>query len=290
MNPYKKISIILAFVVGTVNFTVSAQQAKVLNLDKNVHAISLMGYTSLVVEGDNEVLITDTANPVRANILKKEIEKLTDKPVGKIVLTHEHFDHTGGTEVFKDAEIIAQKNVKNLDGLDPLDLFPDTIDILFEKHLTINLGTTVVELKYLGAADGAAIAVVHLPKERIVVTSDMYTDEGINEGIFLSHTNLLGTRYLLKTILSWNLNHSINTHSSRTDITHLKETVAFLDDLYEAIISRLKKMDKNNGHELLNEVFRLKKSLKLPKYKDWKNYKDLPVYIQKMGYDIIHGG
>ena len=40
--------------------------------------------------------------------------KITSKPVGKIVLTHEHFDHTGGTEIFSKAEIIAQKNVKNL--------------------------------------------------------------------------------------------------------------------------------------------------------------------------------
>ncbi|MEC8205040.1 MAG: MBL fold metallo-hydrolase, partial [Pseudomonadota bacterium] len=53
--------------------------------------------------------------------LKAEIEKLTDLPVTHIVLTHEHFDHIGGTDSFPDAEIVAQDNIHAVLPLDPLD-------------------------------------------------------------------------------------------------------------------------------------------------------------------------
>ncbi|NER15400.1 MBL fold metallo-hydrolase [Leptobacterium flavescens] len=290
MKKYNRISLIIAFVAGMVITTVSAQQAKVLNLDKNVYAISLLGYTSLVVEGENDVLITDPANTHRATLLKKEIEKLTDKPIAKIVLTHEHFDHTGGSEVFTEARIIAQKNVMNLKRLDPLDMFPDKVDILFDQNLTLDMGTTTVELKYPGAGDGAAIALIYLPREKIAVTADMYVDQGLNPGIFLSHTNLLGTRHILNTLVSWNLNHAVNVHSSRTDTEPLERTAAFLNDLYSELLPKIQSLNSDDPHGLLPGIFKLKETLKMPKYKDWENYSDLPVYIQKMAFDIIHGG
>ena len=75
-----------------------------------------------------------------------EIAKLTEKPVGKIVLSHEHFDHTGGTEVFQGAEIIAQENVNGVSDLDPLGMFPDKVDQTFETELDIDMGGSVAKI------------------------------------------------------------------------------------------------------------------------------------------------
>jgi Metallo-beta-lactamase superfamily len=268
----------------------SAQEANVQKLSDDAYSVNLLGYTSLVVVGEKEVLITDTANPYRASLLVKEIVKITDKPVGKIVLSHEHFDHTGGTNLFPDAEIIAQENVKGLADVDPLDLFPDTIDRTFENELTIDMGTTSVRLVYFGAADGVANIVVHLPKEKIALVTDMYLKNALVPGGFLTDTNLLGNRKILNEVAKWDLRYAVNSHMKSTDPADLKATAGFLNDLYNAFQPEIMETLKTNPSQRYPAVIKLSKTLKLPKYAQWGNYKDLPEYVKKMGFAIIHGG
>ena len=64
-----------------------------------------------MIEGKNSVTIIDTTETTSAaeNILA-EFRKITDKPVGKIILTHSHRDHISGASVFsegKDVPIVA---------------------------------------------------------------------------------------------------------------------------------------------------------------------------------------
>jgi len=66
-------------------------------LADNVYSMDVLHYNSLVVIGEDGVLITDPANPFRAGLLQAETAKLTNLPVSKIVMTHEHYDHVGGT-------------------------------------------------------------------------------------------------------------------------------------------------------------------------------------------------
>lgn len=267
-----------------------AQGVKVQTLANNVYAVSLMNYTSLVVVGDEDVLITDTANPYRANLLRNQIAKLTDKPVGKIVLSHEHFDHVGGTEVFPEAEIIAQRNIREYDAVDPLDMVPDVIHQTFESKMTIDMGTTQVELTHMGIADGVAIAIVHLPSEKIALSADMYVDDGMGPGVFLTDTNLLGNRLILNELASWDLNNAINVHSERTDLEPLYAAAGFLNDLYDALLPKIRKMVAENPAQLVPNILELSQTLQMPKYAHWPNYGDLPTYVRKMSFAMIHGG
>lgn len=59
-----------------------------------------------LVEGAQSVTIIDTSESTKAaeNILA-EFRKLTDKPVGRIILTHSHRDHISGANVFSDGTI-----------------------------------------------------------------------------------------------------------------------------------------------------------------------------------------
>ena len=56
--------------------------------------------SSLIVIDGGEVLVTDPSLDLRAQSIREEIAKLTDAPVSVIALTHEHYDHVGGTGVF----------------------------------------------------------------------------------------------------------------------------------------------------------------------------------------------
>ena len=206
-----------------------AQKANVDKLDENVYAINLLGYTSLVVIGDEDVLITDTANTYRANFLKETIAELTDKPVTKIVLSHEHFDHTGGSQVFDGAEVIAQQNALAVINLDPLDSFPDRIDVVFKERLTFDLGTTTVELRHLGAADGVAATIVYLPNEKIALTADTYSQARLTPAAFLTDTNQLGVRKILNELVSLNLKHAVTAHSTSTDPAAVIENAEYFN-------------------------------------------------------------
>ena len=219
--------ILAAFMIAIASLTTTvfaaSPEVKTQKLADNVYAMSALHYTSLVVLGTEGVLITDTANPFRASLLKKEIAKLTNLPVSKIVMTHEHYDHVGGTEVFPNAEIVVQENFEMFRSVDPLKMLPKKFDVTFKKSMSIDMGTTTVNLLHFGPADGIAIAVVHLPNEGIVVTSDMYAEKSLTRGIFLTDTNVLGNREILNELAGWDLKYSISTHSENTDVVHLKE-------------------------------------------------------------------
>ncbi|PSW16940.1 Zn-dependent hydrolase [Photobacterium sanctipauli] len=289
MKFFKKMAIIF---IATLSPTAFAQtkDSLVQELAENVYAVSLFNYTSLVVVGEEDVLISDTANSYRAKVLKSEIAKITDNPVKKIVLTHEHFDHVGGTKIFPDAEVIAHSNILEYEELDPLGMLPEVIHKTFEKSLTIEMGTTSVELHHFGAADGLAVAVIYLPKEKVAVSADMYVDEGLNPGVFLTDTNMLGSRALLTKLANWDLNYAINVHSKRLDLVPLVATQKFYDDLYDLVLPEIKAQLRADPSRLVPRILEMSETLKMPKYESWQNYQDLPVYIRKMSFAIIHGG
>jgi len=171
----------------------AAQDApQVTKLTNHVYSVFWGFYNGLVVIGRDGVLVTDPANDNRAAVLKAEIEKLTDLPVTHVVLTHEHFDHIGGTGTFPDAVIVAQDNIHAVLPLDPLDLGPDKIDVTFDERHVIDMGTTKVELRFFGAADGVAATVVYLPQDGIAFAADIYEKGRLTPASFLEDTNMLG--------------------------------------------------------------------------------------------------
>ena len=277
-------------IAATLTYTAAhAQEVNVNKLTDDVYAIHFVGYTSLVVIGQEDVLITDTAGAFRAGVLAEEIAKITDKPVGKIVLTHEHFDHTAGTEVFADAMIIAQERASAVADHDPLGMFPDKIDVTYDTNLDIDMGTTLVRLHNFGAADGVAGSVVQLPNEKIVATSDMYIDFGLVPGMFLTDTNLLGNRKVLNEIATWDVEHAVNAHSTSTDPAPLVEMAGFLNDLYDAVQPQIIEFF-NDRRNLSANIVKLSDSMEMPEYQDWPNYSDLSDYVFKMSFALMHGG
>ena len=60
------------------------------------HAQGVMSY---LIEGENRDLLLDTGLGI-SNI-RNVVRKLTDKPIS-VVLSHTHFDHIGGLNVFDD--------------------------------------------------------------------------------------------------------------------------------------------------------------------------------------------
>ena len=257
--------------------------------------------SSLIVVADDGVLITDPSISFRAESLKAEIAKLTDAPVTTIVLTHEHYDHAGGTEVFPDARIVCHYNCVPAFELYMLSDVPGAGGVpdinssnfeTFSDFMQIDVGDTIVQLHYLGPGDGDATTIIYLPKEWIVVTSDLYEPRALTSSAFVDDKNFMGVRKILNEVSTWPLNHAINAHSPGTDPVDMMENVQYYNDLFDAVKAEVDAAVEAAGgaYGAYGLFDTLPNELDLPAYSDWANYDTaFPRHVQRMLLGIYHG-
>lgn len=182
-----------------------------------------MGYSSLVVMGENGVLIVDPAFSARAKMLQAEIRKISDRPVTHVVLTHEHYDHAGGSEVFSQAEVICQRACEKMFELDVIGMAPKKVHQTFDDKLSLDLGSHRVDLYHVAPGDGRAATLIHLPNEKIVASADMYAPRGFTNSAFIQDSSYLGLRKNLAKLIALNPTYAVNGHSPGNSVEALKE-------------------------------------------------------------------
>ena len=261
-------------------------------LDDGVYHYFGFFTSSLVVVGDDGVLVTDPSNNGRGQSLKAEIAKITSLPVTTIVLSHEHYDHVGGTGVFPDAEVICHINCQANFDLDTLGDVPE-VDRTFSDRLDLTVGGKTVQLRYLGPGDGDATTIVYMPAEQIIATADMYEPRSLTEKNWVHDKHFTGTRHILNTISKWDIKHAINAHSPGTDPVDLMENVAYYNDLYDAVKPAVDAAIAQAGGQAFGAYGlydTLPQTLELPKYQSWANYDTaFPSHVERMLLAIYHG-
>lgn len=94
-----------------IQFTADNYEKKITEI--NGHILHFLGYghsNAIAIIANTSVILIDTLDSdARAERMKMEIKKYTDKPVKTIIYTHGHPDHRGGAGAFKETveEIIA---------------------------------------------------------------------------------------------------------------------------------------------------------------------------------------
>jgi len=270
---------------------VAAESGGMRQLDDGVYMFSENHYVSIIVVGDDGVLVTDPAFPQRAESMKTAIADVTNKPVTHIVLTHEHYDHVGGTEVFPGARVFCHRSCQAVFDLDVLGITPRKVDVEFGDFLSIDVGKTV-ELHNLGPADGFASTMVFLPAERIAYTADLYEVRSLTNQMWMDDDNYLAIRRVLRALLDMNLTHAVNAHSDDTSVRAVEESLAFVDDLYQLVLGEIQNAMQSGGPvAVITSLEKWQNELKLPKYADWAGYDEhLPVHVRRMAMSIFHGG
>ncbi len=261
-------------------------------LDEGVYHYFGGFYSSLVVVTNEGVLITDPSNAARGEMLKQAIAELTDQPVTHIALTHEHYDHTGGTEIFPAAQVICHVACADIFQLDEYGLVPDEVDITFKTYLSIELGDKTVELHHLGPGDGVATTIIYLPKEQVVMSADLYEPRALTNALFMDDKNPLGVRKILNEVASWNLKHAINGHSPGTDPQDLREAAGYYEDLYQAVNAVLQPIIEQSGvTAAYGASFSLHEQISLPQYAEWGEYDTaFAKHVFRMAMGLMHGG
>src|SRR5258708_10736613 len=120
----------------------------------NVYVFRAGNHQSMFVVTKAGVIATDPIGYGRAEMVKTYIDEIkrvsNGQPIKYLVDSHHHNDHISGGQAFKDAgaKIIAHKRAKEriLQQSDPPMIAPDEA---FDKHRTLKLGGTVLDLTYV---------------------------------------------------------------------------------------------------------------------------------------------
>ena len=114
------------------NFTKKNYQKKITKVNDRIYHFLGYGHSNCIaIIGDTSIIMIDTLDSdLRANIVKEELKKITDKPVKTIIYTHGHPDHRGGAGAFKDTveEVISFSPQK------PMLKYYDRLDTILQKR------------------------------------------------------------------------------------------------------------------------------------------------------------
>lgn len=142
-----------------------------------------------VSAGEDGVLIVDTSYAEMYEKLKTAITRISDKPVQYVILTHQHFDHVNGNELFAQsgARIVAHENVRKgmeNDWIHPpfpkVPAYPDlALPVMtYNESLTFHFNGEDIQIFNLGDAHTDGDSVVYFQKANVVHMGDLYFNGG----------------------------------------------------------------------------------------------------------------
>lgn len=243
---------------------------------------------SFVVTEVSVVMIDSCNSPLDSRRMAAAIKKVTDKPIGFLIDTETHADHTGNHFIFsppatiinaegagagmkkeynpKRAETLAAKSPELREALKGEKMIPPHIE--YREKMMINLGERTFELLYLKNVHSFADTAVWLPKERV-----LFASSAANVRTFI---NLRPTVVLPDVIASYRLMKSLNPEVVIAG--HGQPTTTQIFDEYEGFYTLLMKRvgEMAAQGKSLDDI---KKELKMPEYADWNGQDRLAVNI-----------
>lgn len=228
------------------------------------------GFNSMFVVTDEGVVVFDTANTQHAQGMLAAIKQVTDKPVRYVVQSHNHWDHVGGAQVFRDqgATILAHVEAYEWMKANPHpDLaLPD--EVWAGQRRDLVLGGRTIELHYLGMSHGLGMTLSILPTEKVAYIADIVTPNRVlftivpdfNIKEWLSVLTHIETMDFLIAIYSHS--HAETPLGTMKDVTLTRE---YIEDLQAAVAAEFQ---KGTAFEDIPS------SIVLEKYKHWAGYNE----------------
>jgi glyoxylase-like metal-dependent hydrolase (beta-lactamase superfamily II) len=189
----------------------SEKQISFIKLSDNAYAYTAEGDpNSGVIIGDTCCMVIDTtATPVMAQDLIRRIREVTDKPIKYVVLSHYHAVRVLGASAYFQhgaTEIIASQGTHDLivergaaDMKSEIERFPRLFNavesipgltwptIVFEKELTLHLGSLEVKLMHIGPGHTKGDTIAWIPSQKICFSGDLVE---YNAGVYTGDAQL----------------------------------------------------------------------------------------------------
>ena len=244
------------------------------------------GYASMFVVTSDGVVAIESVNTKHAKGLLDAIRSVTDRPVRYLLHSHNHWDHSSGGQVFRDAEakILAHKEaydwMKANPGRDMV--LPD--EGWSGKRKDVTLGDTTIEMHYIGISHGLGMTVFRVAQQKVAYIADVVTPDRVLFGI-VPDFNINAWKRSLSEIEALDFDKAVFSHKgNRTHIGtkgNVVENREFIQDLQAAIIAEFKRG---------TPFGKVPQAVKLPKYEKWAMYNEwLPMNVWRVALDMHMG-
>lgn len=193
-------------------------------------------HSGLVLITKAGAVVIDPALTQAAIWLNEEIKKRFNVPVKYVILTHAHYDHAGGSQIFQQAgaKVIIQKN-----GLEPIigEKLPVAVpDIVYEKQLTIMLGGETIVVNHIAPSHSNSMSVVMFPNYKTMQLTD------VGESNTMPYNDFLDFYYdgWIET-LDWALKQDVNYidvgHYTPATLENIKDEREYMIDLHSQVLN-----------------------------------------------------
>ena len=216
------------------------------------------------------VLAIDANYPWGAEEILQEIRKTTSKPVKFVFNTHYHHDHTFGNAIFVDAGATIVSTAKTAEEMRSLGQYEwdhgsgysgrnmkgyrrEFPSLLFNDTIVFDDSIHRVELIRMGPAHTGGDGVAFLPKEKILVTGDLFIN-GNPWGNNVADADADYDKWLnvLETMAGWNVTIVIPGHGEPATTEQLKNQRLYLKDMLDQVRKGIK--DGKTKEQLMLEV------------------------------------
>lgn len=232
------------------------------------------GNHSMFVVGGDSVAVFETFHSGHAAKLLEAVRSLTEKPVKYAFISHNHWDHASGGQVFSDAGAktvvhkLAAEWLKANPGRDTAP--PDMIWSGDRK--SFDLGDFTVDLNYLGLNHGMGLTIFTVPERRAAYFADLVTPNRVMFAV-VPDFNIGEWERSLGAILEMDFDIAVCSHNALPPQeamkgctrTHVEEERQFIRDLRTAILDEIQK-----GTGFMD----IPKAVKLPQYAHWFGYEE----------------
>jgi len=157
-----------------------SQAVELLEVAAGVYQVLGSPTHSLVIESADQLTVVDAPwYPERSEaVLAALRERWPDKPVGRLILTHHHHDHSGGVMTFAAAGVPVTVHALNRDfffaALTRQGVGAVQIESVGERA-NVMLGDRPAELYEVPNAHADGMLVVYLPDQSLLFNADLYS-------------------------------------------------------------------------------------------------------------------
>ena len=139
------------------------------------------GYNSMFVVTSDGVIAVEPVNSQHAKGLLEAINAVTDQPVRYLLHSHNHWDHSGNGQIFRDAgaKILAHREAFEWMQANP---HPDMAlpdEGWNAKRKDITLGGTTIEMHYIGMSHGLGMTVFRVAEQKVAYIADVVTPKRV---------------------------------------------------------------------------------------------------------------
>jgi len=230
------------------------------------------GNHSMFVVGEDSVAVFETFSTGHSQKLLEAVRSVTDKPVKYAFISHNHWDHASGGQVFTNAGAQTVMHQRAADwlaanpGRDTA--FPDMTWSGDRKD--IDMGDFTVKMHYLGLNHGMGLTIFTIPERRAAYIADLVTPNRVMFAV-VPDFNIGEWERSLGEILDMDFDIAVCSHNGLAKEeamngctgAHVEEERQYIRDLRNAILAEFQK-----GTGFLE----IPKAVRLPQYAHWVGY------------------